>query len=53
MKLSTEYQRFADECRRFAQQARTDRERKILEEMAEAWDELSNRGSARDAIQPS
>jgi hypothetical protein len=33
---STQYREFAEECDRLAKQA-TDGERKILEEMAEAW----------------
>jgi hypothetical protein len=44
MKTSTQYREtsaqyswFADECDRLAKQANTDGERKILEEMAEAW----------------
>jgi len=37
MQPSTEYQRFAEECRRLAQIAQTERHRKILEEMAEDW----------------
>jgi hypothetical protein len=53
MKMSTGYQRFAEECRRFAQRAQTDRERKILEEMAEAWDELANVTAVRETTQSS
>jgi hypothetical protein len=34
---SAEYREFAEECDRLAKQAKTDGERKILEEMAEAW----------------
>ena len=37
MQTSTEYQRLAEECRRLAQIAQTERHRKILEEMAEDW----------------
>ena len=34
---SAQYREFAEECDRLAKQAKTDGERKILEEMAEAW----------------
>ena len=34
---SAQYHEFAEECDRLATQAKTDGERKILEEMAEAW----------------
>jgi hypothetical protein len=41
METSTEYQQFAQECRRLARQARTERHRKIMEEMAQAWENLA------------
>ena len=34
---SAQYSWFAEECDRLAKQAKTDGERKVLEEMAEAW----------------
>jgi hypothetical protein len=34
---SAQYHEFAEECDRLAKRAKTDRERKILEEMAKAW----------------
>ena len=34
---SSDYRRFAEECDRLAQVAETERHRKILERMAEAW----------------
>ena len=37
MQTPMEYLRFAEECRRLAQIAQTERHRKILEEMAEDW----------------
>jgi hypothetical protein len=53
MKDSIDYQRFAEECRRLAQQFQSERQREILEEMAEAWDELANEAAARGTIHPS
>ena len=41
METSTHYQRFAEECRRLAKNIETDRYRKILLEMAEAWEQLA------------
>jgi hypothetical protein len=41
MELSTEYSRFAEECRRLAREAKTERHREILEEMAQAWEKLA------------
>jgi hypothetical protein len=34
---SAQYREFAEECDRLAQEAKTDSQRKIFEEMAEAW----------------
>jgi hypothetical protein len=53
MKTSTDYQRFAEECRRLAQQFQLERQRKILEEMAQAWDELASEAAGGGTIQPS
>ena len=41
MEPTTEYERFAEECRRLALEAKTERHRKIMEEMAEAWMKLA------------
>src|SRR6266516_30883 len=43
METSIEYRRFAEECRRMAREAKTERHRKILEDMAQAWQKLSPR----------
>src|SRR4029077_9951945 len=37
LETSAQYREFAEECDRFAKQATTEGDRKILEEMAEAW----------------
>jgi hypothetical protein len=41
METATEYRRFAQECRRLARDAKTERHRKIMEDMARAWDTLA------------
>jgi hypothetical protein len=37
LETSAQYREFAEECNRLAKQVKTDGEREILEEMAEAW----------------
>jgi hypothetical protein len=41
MEPSTQYREFAKECRRFAQLAKTDEQRKILLEMEMVWTKLA------------
>jgi hypothetical protein len=41
MQNSTQYRTFADECQRLAKVAKTEHERKVLEEMAAAWSMLA------------
>ena len=41
METSIEYRRFAEECRRMAREAKTERHRKILEDIAQAWQKLA------------
>jgi hypothetical protein len=41
MEISIQYRRFAEECRRMAREAQTERHRKILEEMTQAWETLA------------
>jgi hypothetical protein len=47
MQTSTQYRAFADECRRLAQLGKTEQERKILEEMAAAWQSLAEEADRR------
>jgi hypothetical protein len=49
METSTEYQRFAQECRRLAREAKTERHRQIMEEMARAWDGLAKEADREGA----
>jgi len=42
METAADYRRFAQECRRLARDAKTERHRKIMEEMARAWDRLAS-----------
>jgi len=49
METSTQYRRFAQECRRLAREAKTERHRKIMEEMAQAWDMLAKEADQEDA----
>jgi len=41
MHSASEYRKFAEECDRLARDAKTEQHRKILQEMAEAWEELA------------
>jgi hypothetical protein len=47
METSTEYKRFAEECRRLAREAKTAQHRQILEEMAQAWEQLAKEPEAK------
>jgi hypothetical protein len=48
MEMSSEYREFAEHCERLADQAGTERHRRVLKEMAEAWKELANEAHRRD-----
>lgn len=52
MDPSTEYQRFAQECRRLAQQAKTEQHRRILEEMAQAWEQIARETDPKGSHAP-
>ena len=49
MERSTQYRKFAEECRRFAQFAKTDEQRKILLEMEVVWTKLADQAEERAA----
>jgi hypothetical protein len=49
MKPSTQYRQFAEECRGFAQSAKTEEQRKILLEMEAVWTKLAEEAEARAA----
>jgi hypothetical protein len=49
MEPSTQYRKFAEDCRRFAQFAKTDEQRKILLEMEAVWMKLAKESEKRVA----
>jgi hypothetical protein len=49
MEPSTQYREFAEECRRFAQLAKTDEQRKILLQMEMVWTKLAEEAEGRAA----
>ncbi len=44
METATKYREFAEECERLAKQAKTERHRAVLLEMAAAWKQLAEAG---------
>jgi hypothetical protein len=42
MEKPEQYREFSEECERLAKQAKTERHRKMLREMAEVWRELAH-----------
>ena len=51
MEPPTQYQRFAAESRRLAQQAKTKQQQRILEEMARTWEKLAKETDLEDGLQ--
>jgi hypothetical protein len=47
MHPSRDYRKFAEECDRLARDAKTEQHRQILQEMADAWEELADRDDRR------
>jgi hypothetical protein len=47
MEPSTQYRQFAEECRRFAKSAKTEEQRKVLQEMEAVWIKLANAADGR------
>ena len=45
MQTLTKYQEFAEECDRLAKQAKAERHRLVLKEMAEVWRKLAEDGA--------
>jgi hypothetical protein len=44
---NAQYRKFAEECRRLAQSAKTAEERRILQEMEAAWTSLAQAAESR------
>jgi hypothetical protein len=53
MDALAEYQRFAQECHRLAQQAATEEQHKTLKAMAQAWTRLAEEELERRGVQSS
>jgi len=49
METSTEYRRFAQECDRLAREAKTERHRKIMQEMAQAWEKVAKEADPKSS----
>jgi hypothetical protein len=49
MEPSTQYRKFADECRRLANSAETDDERKVLQEMEAIWTKLAEEADKKSS----
>jgi hypothetical protein len=49
MEASAQYRQIAEECRRFAQSAKTEEQRKVLREMEAVWMKLAKEADERNA----
>ena len=47
METQEKYREFAEECERLAKQAKSERHRKVLREMAEVWRKLADAADNR------
>jgi hypothetical protein len=50
MELSTQYRKFAEDCRRLAQFAKTDEHRQVLREMEIVWARLAEEVERQPAV---
>jgi hypothetical protein len=53
MHSSRDYRKFAEECNRLARDAKAEQQRRILQEMAKAWEELANTVDREGSLSPS
>jgi hypothetical protein len=49
MEESTQYRHFAEECLRLMKQAKSEHERTVLQQMADAWQKLADEPVSRKA----
>ena len=52
MDSSTQYRKFAEDCRRYAQLAETDEQRKVLLEMSVTWARLAEEAEELEGQEP-
>ena len=49
MEPTTQYLRFAEECRRLGREAKSEQHRKLLEEMAQAWEKVAKEAAPKSS----
>ncbi len=49
MEQTTQFLRFAEECRRLAREAKSEQHRKLLEEMAQAWEKVAKEADPKSS----
>ena len=49
MEQTMQYLRFAEECRRLAREAKSEQHRKLLEEMAQAWEKVAKEADPKSS----